>query len=324
MKNTIHDEIGGYLELDEYSENEYHTDAIRLNTGRNCFRYVLKSRNIKKIALPIYNCDVIVNTAREEKVEILFYHIDEHFIYHVEDVPDNVYIYCVNYFGLCTKQIADLYKKHNRLIVDNTQAFFEKPLKNCDTLYTCRKYFGVSDGAYLYTNNALISELPFDKSKDRMNHILGRFEDSADKYFEEYRSNEAYLAQQPISRMSKLTHNLMNAIDYDYVIKKREENYDVLDAYLNSINNLKIHSVTGPYMYPFFIHDGRKVRQKLIENKIYVPVLWPNVLNDCNENETEYIIAQNLLPLPCDQRYSDRDMEHIIICIGAIMGESKE
>ena len=40
-------------------------------------------------------------------------------------------------------------------------------------------------------------------------------------------------------------------------------------------------------------------------------MLWPNVLEDVAENDLEYSYAQNILPLPCDQRYDEVDMEYL-------------
>ena len=38
------------------------------------------------------------------------------------------------------------------VIIDNVQAYFQRPIEGFDTLYSCRKYFGVPDGAVLYTD----------------------------------------------------------------------------------------------------------------------------------------------------------------------------
>ena len=35
--------IGGYFELELRNGAYYHKDAIRLNTARNCFEYILRS-----------------------------------------------------------------------------------------------------------------------------------------------------------------------------------------------------------------------------------------------------------------------------------------
>lgn len=50
----------------------------------------------------------------------------------------------------------------------------------------------------------------------------------------------------------------------------------------------------------------------MISNKIYIPILWPNVLSDSLKGSLEYDMAENILPLPCDQRYDEYDMEYII------------
>lgn len=38
---------------------------------------------------------------------------------------------------------------------------------------------------------------------------------------------------------------------------------------------------------------------------------WPNVLEWCDENDIEYKLMKNVLPLPCDQRYGEEDMNKI-------------
>lgn len=42
-------EIGGYFELELPLSQEYHNNAIKLNSGRNAFKYILKSQNITKV-----------------------------------------------------------------------------------------------------------------------------------------------------------------------------------------------------------------------------------------------------------------------------------
>ena len=79
--------------------------------------------------------------------------------------------------------------------MDNAQAFFTEPEKNVDTIYTCRKFFGVPDGAYLITNQIETSELPRDKSESRISHILGRLENTASEFFKLYQKNEEALQQ---------------------------------------------------------------------------------------------------------------------------------
>lgn len=60
------------------------------------------------------------------------------------------------------------------------------PVEGVDTIYTCRKYFGVSDGAFLYTDTKPQRNLPQDESYDRMHFLMGRYERSASEFYNEY------------------------------------------------------------------------------------------------------------------------------------------
>ncbi len=64
-------------------------------------------------------------------------------------------------------------------------------------------------------------------------------------------------------------------------------------------------------MYPLYIEKGNFVRANLLQDRIYIPTLWPEVVQRCRENEIAYDMAQNILPLPVDQRYDVQTMEYI-------------
>ena len=74
-------------------------------------------------------------------------------------------------------------------------------------------------------------------------------------------------------------------------------------------------------MYPFFIKEAEELRTLLISNNIYVPILWPNVINDCPCDSIEYMYANNIIPLPIDQRYSKNDMDIIFKIIKVFFEE---
>ena len=46
-----------------------------------------------------------------------------------------------------------------------------------------------------------------------------------------------------------------------------------------------------------------------------MPTLWPNVLENMSSESIEYKWTANILPLPCDQRYTIEDMKYIINCL---------
>ena len=52
--------IGGYFELELPLKEEFHKDALRLNSGKNCLEYILRARQYKKVYIPYYTCDVVL------------------------------------------------------------------------------------------------------------------------------------------------------------------------------------------------------------------------------------------------------------------------
>lgn len=304
-------EIGGYLELERFSGPLLHENALALSSGRACLEYLISQKNIKKIALPYFVCDVVIDTCRRLGVDIEFYHIDENFLPLNVKAEEGRYMYLVNFYGqLDSAQLSAFRAQYPLLIVDNAQAYFSEPLEAVDTLYTCRKFFGVSDGGFLYTD-APVRELAQDISHERMGFVLGRFEESAGKFYAESSKNNDIFSSLPPMAMSALTKNLLRGIDYEQVKNRRFENCSVLHRELGSLNKLNVKVPQGAFAYPLLLENGGELRKILAEKKIFVPTLWPNVVSDMAEDSLEYKFAKNILPLPCDHRYGEEEMLYI-------------
>lgn len=306
-------EIGGYLELDQWVQHAFHAGAVALNTARNALVYLARARQIGRVYIPYYLCDSVANVCQREGIAYDYYPVNDRFM-PVFDIrlKEDEYLYVVNYFGqLSQDALRGLQAKHGRIIVDNVQAFFQRPLEHVDTIYSCRKFFGVPDGAYLYTDAAPLA-LATDASMHRMKHLLGRFESGcASDYYAAFRDNDALFDDLPLMVMSKLTHNILGVVDYEQAALRREQNWAVCHHALGPKNRLQLRSPEGPYMYPFYCEGGAQVRRRLAERKIYVPTLWPNVL-DFDGCAAEKDLALNVLPLPVDQRYDQTDMMTVV------------
>ncbi|MCR5089589.1 MAG: hypothetical protein K6C08_08765 [Oscillospiraceae bacterium] len=302
-------EIGGYLELERFSGSLFHEGALALGSGRACLRWLLRQRGIRKIALPDFLCDVVEETCRD--TEVLYYPVAEDL--RPAELPEDgdCWVYLVNYYGQLTgEEILAAAERHPKLIVDNAQAYFAPALPGIDTIYTCRKFLGVADGAFLYTDAPQVP-LERDESHTRMGFVLGRFERPAGDFFAEASENNERLSSEPL-RMSALTENLLRAVDYESVKRRRSGNFRRLHAALGEANLLSLRETEGAYAYPLLLRAGTEVRRKLIEKKIFVPTLWPNVLEDRHAGETARHLARDILPLPCDQRYGPEEMDYII------------
>ena len=306
-------EIGGYLELEELSGREYYPDSVPVNNARNGLLYLIKARNIRKLYIPYYLCDSISSLCKREGCSYAFYPIHEDFTPDFEcSLKNSEYVYIVNYFGrLDDSKILTLKLKYKNIILDNVQAFFQRPVVGIDTLYSCRKFFGVPDGGYVVTDIKLKEDIPIDMSMCRMRHILGRYEgESASVFYDAFKANDDGFKTLELRMMSRLTHNLLRALDYERIKARREENYSFLADELKTLNRLPDIRPVAPYMYPFYCPNGMEIKRKLADMKIFVPTLWPNVLKCKWYLEKDY--AENILPLPCDQRYGIDDMKKIV------------
>lgn len=310
--------VGGYFELELCKGDHYHKDAIKLNTARNCFEYVLRVRHYSKVYIPYYTCEVMLEPIKKMGINYEFYHINKLLepVSFPELGREEAFLY-TNYFGLkqgCVRLLAKKYGNH--LIVDNAQAFFAEPIEGIDTFYSARKFFGVADGAYLYTDQTLEKGLDYDVSYDRMSHLLKRIDLGAEAGYLDFRNNDDALCNQDIKLMSKLTETILLGIDYKSVKKQRRENYAFLDKALTDSN--LIHMEMGddavPMAYPYLTNDD-SLKKKLIENMVFVATYWPSVFDWCKEGEWECLLAQNTCFLPIDQRYGENDMERVVTII---------
>ena len=316
-------EYGGYIELETFQGTMLHDDAIALNCGRGALEYLCEVKKIKKLYLPYFLCSSVSNLCEKVKVGYNYYHINEKFepIFQ-QELGDGEWLYIVNFYGqLDNDNLSTWKQKYDRIIVDNAQSYYQMPVEGIDTLYTCRKYFGVADGAFLYTDKQLNIDIPLDESFERMHYLLGRYERSANEFYSEYVANNKLFASEPMKRMSRLTDNLLRGIDYEAVAQKRQRNFDFLDAELRDINELKLKSIFGAFMYPLLISNGAVMRKLLQKEKIYIPTLWPNVLEECPQNSLEYHYAADILPIPVDQRYRIEDMQFLVEVIKRVLSE---
>lgn len=313
------DAIGGYFGLELRKGEHYHKDALRLNSARNCFEYVLLARQYKRVYAPYFTCEVMLEPLHKLGIEYTFYHINEQ-LEPVEIIGlsvDEAFLY-TNYFGLkqsCVERLAKVYG--SQLIVDNAQAFFAPRLDGIDTFYSPRKFFGVADGGYLYIDKVLDVDFEQDYSYDRMSHLLKRVDMSAEEGYADFRRNDDALINQPIKRMSKLTEAILCSIDYEGAKNLRLSVYKNLHKILHNKNRFQFE-LTGddiPMVYPYFIEDGEQKKKELIKNRIYVATYWPNVFEWCTKNNfVECVLVKNTVLLPINQVY--KDIESIVRFLG--------
>jgi hypothetical protein len=307
--------IGGYFELELNKGEEYHKDAIKLNTGRNCLEYIIKASSIKNIYIPAYTCNVILEPIKKLKLKYEFYSINQYLdpLFNKLLKANEALLY-TNYFGIkdiTIIKLSEMYKEN--LIVDNSQSFFSKPLNILGTFYSPRKFFGVPDGGYLYCKKKSNEHLLTDLSYKRMEHLIRRLDTTAELGYSAFVKNDKALSNHSIKQMSNLTSALLKSINYKAIQEKRISNYNYLHDKLKALNELKIdlNISSIPMVYPF-LNTKKDLHKYLIDKKLFVPKYWEETANNEILNKYEKNLASLLIPLSIDHRYDINDMETIL------------
>jgi hypothetical protein len=311
---TAHKPIGGYLELQLPLGNEYYPNLVRLNTGRNALEYILKQKGYSKIYIPYFTCEVLLEPVKKLNVDYRFYSIDEQLdpVIDFEMEPGACLLY-TNYFGIKQETVQRLSGQIKNLVVDNCQGFFSPPLPGIDTFYSCRKFFGVSDGGYLQINKKITKKLKIDSSVNRFCHLIKSIDLGIEAGYRDYQANNIDLENNEIKIMSPLTSKILSAIDYAECARIRNRNFKFLHEHLHAQNLFKFNfqDDCSPLVYPFLSND-RQLKLHLIQKKIFVATYWPNVFKWTNSKMYENYLARCMVPLPIDHRYSLHDMLFVL------------
>lgn len=307
-------EIGGYMELEQPYGEHYHS-GVALNSARDALEYIVRLRGIRKIALPDFICSSVKLRCERLGATIREYSIGDNLQPILCELGSDEWLYVVDYYGQLSSRIVEELRiaSDDRLIMDETQAFFRPAWQKVDTIYTCRKFFGVPDGGYAVPHDGSHLDEPIERAKsaDKMTYVLGRCEDGAVIWYQASKNNNTRLADEPMMLMSEVTSRLMRGIDYSEVRARRTANWETLDGLLGESNLLELDKPYGPYAYPYLLENADGIRKLLAENGIFVPTLWPEVASSDKIDSTARNLAKNILPLPLDQRYDADDMEYV-------------
>lgn len=315
--------MGGYFGLELPSgAGEYYSGAYSYQSGRAAFLALLQTHRPRLVWMPWYICDSMLEPLYMAGVEIARYSIDDALNIKGDiTLQKGQWLLYVNYFGLCDAQVESVLARfpRERIVIDSSQAFFSPPRACLANIYSPRKYFGVPDGGYLMTDLSMsVPDKEDEGSVGRSSHLIKRLAGEPESGYADFGQAEAGLSGQKPSRMSQLTRRLLESVDYGSVLLRRKDNFAILHDRLGEFNRFPFSGKSNaPLCYPF-VGATSALRQRLIEKRIFMPTYWPGV---SHENHDAQMLAQNILPLPCDQRYCMADMNRLADVFLEIWGE---
>lgn len=307
--------IGGYIGLEVAGNAPFSNGGQALDLGRHGLEVIIKARHYRRLFVPRYTCAVLGGAIRNAGATMELYDLDDrlepllprdHF-----NADDGVLL--TNYFGLKQASMDQYARALPNLIVDNAQAFYAPVPHGRDHFNSCRKFFGVADGAYMHCDAAVDLAWPPAPSNGRYSHLLVAADQGIETGYPLSQAHERQLKEAPVRGMSRLTSLLMARVDHARVMTVRKANRDRLHAALQSYNRFPIDPAVAvvPMVYPF-LSEMEGLQDRLLAARIYTARYWPETLGPDNGLDAGFRFLPQTIFLPVDQRYGPEHMDRII------------
>lgn len=311
-------------------------------SGRDALKAIALSHKHthKRALLPALCCQSMVSPFRFNNYEIIYYKLNEDYSVSVDDIKsklDNksIFVY-MDYFSLNSISKIDLSDIKNTflnaLIVKDIT---HNPLKynlsdNIVDYYVCsaRKWLSLPDGGFIMSNKALnvvknedtyFSALREQAMREKSEYLKNGDIKIKNIYREKFNAATAYLDKtESIFNISDTSYNILKDIDFNAMLKKRENNINYLKDKLKNNGNLKIISYKSLLYLPVLVNNQSLMQAQLAERNIYAPVIWPLPYDACNVCAVAEHTSQHMLALPCDYRYDTIDMDYMADVVNSL------
>jgi dTDP-4-amino-4,6-dideoxygalactose transaminase len=327
-------------------------ETVLTSSGRGAISLLLqhiKPEN-KTVLLPAYICESVIQPFVEQGYSCYFYESDESLTSNIEEIKayHNMGIFIhMGYYGFSTNSnllnVIQYLREHSTIIVEDVThtlfSNFNRFEENDFYLGSIRKWLGVPSGGFLASPNRKLkkpllinnnfSDLRTKALMLKGQYIKTRDEGLKDDFLSWFSDAETLLDREvtPFG-IDGLSIEILNLLNIEDMHNKRRNNFNILLIGLRNVSYLnvlftKLDKDVCPFFFPIIINSDRnQIRKMLIKEKIYCPIHWPRPGQiDDNISVSTLAIYNNILSIPCDQRYGVKDMERIISVFKAIEGE---
>ena len=305
--------------------------------------------NRKVCFLPEYTCDTVILPFERHNYRIYFYKVQKNLSVDSKCFTEGMYHYRPNvvllhpYYGCnCLDNVYEIINKYRKsdqvvIIEDLTQSLFlyDMAVARADyVVCSLRKWFAIPDGGF----SLRVDKSSFKTEEENRNKVYGNNEHYIKTKQLAQRFKYLYLQGEDIRKqkfldlnrnaeqilynldelygMSEYAKKYLQNTDINKKKEQRRKNVKFLWEKLKKMNvKMAINWCDSfvPLYMPIYVEDRENVQRKLRENNIYAPVLWPipKQLVGSVSKDADYIY-KHLLALPCDHRYDELDMLHII------------
>jgi hypothetical protein len=305
--------------------------------ARSAVAAVVELTAAERVWVPSYLCDSLYIAVSRPGVQVRFYPVGPGLRLvqstWVDEVLHGDLVVVIAYFGFRTNEscVASLRERGARVLEDAAQALLTEGVgTGADfVVYSPRKFLGVPDGGILASKAPLdtlslpLEPPPHDWWSIALSAVTLRREydriGGDRRWVDLFQQSETEAPIGPYA-MSELSRNLLlNGFDYPEIARKRVENYRVLSERLAELAIFpELPDSAVPLGFPIRLPNRDRVRLRLFREEIYPPVHWRLEGIVPTEYHESHRLADEIMTLPCDQRYDSADMERLsaAVCAG--------
>lgn len=341
MKKSNHKLIGGKFGLPQFFLTTpslpgfLSGDPILLFNARSAIKLIVDQLRPRTVWLPSYLCPTILTAIDTNLSDVKYYSLNEHLIVISDDFlpeiqPNDLFI-CIDFFGFQFEQsvLEEVKQSGCKILRDCSQALFfdfQKDSISDYHVFSPRKFLGIPDGGILHAQNKVeLSADDFTPPDEQavanlLQAVILRREfdiyGENREWYEFFKKGESFL-KPSYSFMSDLSRILLKfGFNYETIQTRRKKNYQNLAMKLNHLALFpSLPEDVVPLGFPIVLPNRDDIRIRLYEYDIYPPIHWeissvvPTMFKESHK------LAQQIMTLPCDQRYDEEDMNFIADCL---------
>lgn len=318
-----------------------------LRSGRDTLRYIAKAYKSSKrtILMPALCCSCMPEPFYDEGYKVIYYKLTDSLQVDIIDVlnkiqDDSIFLF-MNFFAISSLNEEKLKviiqsKKNILTIEDITHNFLSCELEKSFadiTVCSIRKWFSIADGGMLFSKveipkleldeDYFFSELRFKAMQLKSEYLrTGNIEQKISFRKSLVEANNYIDNVKNLVKMTESSEEILKRINLSEIYKLRFKNTTLLFEKLKNIKSIKLlntDSIKSTLYFPIIVSNQKEVQNKLAKENIYVPVIWPLPKEANGICRVADKIAEHILAIPCDHRYTRQDMEKIVEIVSNIM-----
>lgn len=316
------------------------------SSGRGAIRAILDcviKEGYRHAVLPSYLCEAMITPFEKMGFRIDYYSLNTSLECNIDEIKSlclrgtSVLLH-MGYFGFETnaelKSVIEELKNDNIIIVEDIThtIFSDFPINSSHfSVASLRKWIGIPSGGAVFANSGKkivdgseiqkkLVDIRYEALMLKGKYINGGNVSYRKKYLELFSKGEKILDDDiGVYSIDPYSVGILKKLNQKNLKSNRRRNFQFL---LDNVSLLKnatpvfktFPADVCPLFYPFFVNEERdNIKKTLVQNNIYCTSHWPlsNKLDGRFSDDCNYLY-NNMISIPCDQRYNLENMNYII------------